>query len=137
MTTRNVSVLILYSKGKILLQKRAKTAKRFPCRWGLFGGGIEKKETPKATLKREIMEELGLKLTTPKFFKEYPYILDDVGERGDISVYFHEYSKEKLYLREGEQMKWVSLPEALNLDLHPIYRDIIEDIGKRAGSVLS
>jgi mutator protein MutT len=130
MKKRDVAVLILNDKGKILLQKRSRTAKRFPLKWGLFGGGIEEGESPERGLKREIVEELELKLNEVHKIYELAYTLAEKSEAGTIYAFYANYDKEKLSLNEGDEMKWVEIDEALTYDLSPDYRKIIEYVGQ-------
>jgi len=51
-------VIFAKSTGRILLQQRSKRTSH-PLVWGCWGGGMEKKETPKETVKRELKEEAG------------------------------------------------------------------------------
>jgi 8-oxo-dGTP diphosphatase len=130
MKTRNVSVLVLYNKDKILLQKRGTDAKRFPNQWGLFGGGANDGEDPEETVRREIMEELDLKLQKVELIDQQKYELDITNEKGVISVFKSIYNNEKLSLNEGQRMEWVSLEDTLDYDLSPQYKNIIEKLVK-------
>ncbi len=130
MKRRDVAVLILCDGDKILLQKRSKTAKRFPQKWGLFGGGIEEGECPLDGLKREIFEELNLKLDTAIDIYDLDYKLDEKNEVGTIYTFISRYHSEKLELNEGEEMRWVGFDEVLNYDLSNQYRKILEYISK-------
>ena len=128
MRTRDVAVLILHCKGKILLQKRPKDAERFPDSWGLFGGGLKKGETPEQALKREAVEELGLKIRSPKLTGSYPYVLPERNEKGNTFVFIERYDGSPLILREGQMMKWCLPSRALRTKAHPIYRKIIKKL---------
>ena len=58
---------VIYSEGKILLQLRDKKPNIFyPGLWGLFGGSVENNEEPINGLKRELMEEIGLVVSSAK-----------------------------------------------------------------------
>lgn len=51
---RTVAVFVLFdSKGRVLLQRKAKDSKVLPNQWAFFGGGIEEGETPEQALQRE------------------------------------------------------------------------------------
>ncbi len=130
MKTRNVAILLLENDGKILLQKRSMNAKRFAGKWGLFGGGIEEGETPELGLRREISEELNLKLKYVRQIHALDYTLDRTSEKGTIFTFYAQYNSEKLDLNEGDEMRWVSFNEALIYDLSPDYRKVLEHISQ-------
>ncbi len=58
---RVIAYMITNDLNEILLQKRTADY-RFSKQWTLFGGGIEKDESPLETVNREIKEELGLEI---------------------------------------------------------------------------
>lgn len=137
MRQRDVSVLILDYQGKILLQKRSASARRFPNAWGLFGGGVEPDEPPENALRREILEELELELGPLVQISAHPYVLPEIDETGMVYVFREDYRGARLALNEGQEMRWISPADALTLDLHPIYRRIIEEIVNGRVSVVS
>jgi len=137
MKKRDVAVLVLFKGNKILLQKRAKDAKRFPGTWGLFGGGVEDGESTESALRREIKEELGLDLETVSLADKCDYVLPEKGESGQIFVFYSKYENQKLCLNEGDRMEWVDLDRSLEYDITPYYRKIIEKIRHNNISVVS
>ena len=58
--------LIFNEQGEVLLQKRSDDGT-----WGNPGGSLELGESTEDALKREILEETGLEIKNPKFFKLY------------------------------------------------------------------
>lgn len=66
---QGADVWIINSKGKILIQKRSPQKKLEPNVWAMTGGSVIKGETSLETLKRETLEELGIKLNTEKAIK--------------------------------------------------------------------
>ena len=70
---RHSSCWIMNNNGEILLQKRASTKKRNPSKWSKTGGHVETGETPIKALKREVLEEIGIKLRDDQieFIKEF------------------------------------------------------------------
>lgn len=59
-------VVIINEENKLLLQRRADN----DC-WGFIGGMMEIGESIEETAKREVFEEVGIKLQDIKFFKVY------------------------------------------------------------------
>ena len=68
---KGAGVILTDNQGKILLQHRDNNTSWYPNHWGIFGGQIEKDETPEQAARREIKEEVGIELTDLKFFKKY------------------------------------------------------------------
>ena len=64
-----VTALVMY-KNKLLLTKRARAP--FKDWWDLPGGFMEKDETPEEAVRRELIEETGLKIKLEKLFGIYP-----------------------------------------------------------------
>jgi 8-oxo-dGTP pyrophosphatase MutT (NUDIX family) len=61
-----VAAVILHRAGRVLLQHRdADPRIRWPGHWAIFGGHVEEGEEPEAAARREIEEELGLRLEGP------------------------------------------------------------------------
>lgn len=66
-------VFILNSYGQILVLKRTETDRWQPGKWGLPGGGLNRKETYEGAAIREIKEETGLNIFEPKVV----YVLEE------------------------------------------------------------
>lgn len=120
-----VGGLVFYD-GKILLCRSPKWNKK----WVIPGGGMEWGESINDTVEREIKEETGLDVeakeigtvrtvTDPKEFnkKGYHFLMIDVAcEANSMDVTLNE---------EHDQCKWVTLEEALGMDLLECTRDAI------------
>lgn len=93
-------------EGKILFQLRDKNG-RNPNKWGIFGGGIKKNETPEQAVIRELKEELGIVTSRSDFIKEHNIPL----------VNYHIFQiklrkiPKKSDLREGKRMKLMTKEE--------------------------
>ena len=73
-----VTALIQNSEGKILLVKRGMHEIAFPGKWALPGGKLEKGETVFDTLKREVMEEVGLEIEDAHtYVRNYSFVRPD------------------------------------------------------------
>jgi 8-oxo-dGTP pyrophosphatase MutT (NUDIX family) len=108
-----IANILLYQKGRILLQKRDGMAPRYPNLWGLFGGSVEEGETPLEAALRECKEELDYELTKPILLFE--------GAKGEGYygyLYVEEYDENKrLEQKEGEHMQWYEIKELEGLEM--------------------
>lgn len=96
-------------EGKILFQLRDGNGKN-PNKWGIFGGGINKNETPLNALIREIKEELGIQISKLEIIKEYTLPLIDYHI---FEIYLNK-SPKKSELKEGKDMKFMTKQEFLD-----------------------
>ena len=121
---KDATSIILFDKNKkILLQLRTKDAPTSPGKWGFFGGGIEKDETPLEAVKRECYEELEYKLKKPVL------ILEMKRTNRMVYIFTEKYdSSKKLVLRGGESMRWFSIEEAKKLDSADLVKDVIKKL---------
>ncbi len=132
-----VKAIIFNADGKILLQKRD-NYKNLPfanC-WNFFGGLVEKNESLIAALRRELNEEISY---IPKNIKNVAFDWTWKSEWKQTVNHFYpllwDGQISDLNLKEGQEMKWFSLIEILNLDLVPaiycnfanIYKMVSED----------
>jgi 8-oxo-dGTP diphosphatase len=100
--------------GKVLIIHRTAAAPSKPNSWDLPGGGIDFGEDPIESIKREIMEETGLKTTTPEPFDLISKI-NDLGEFW-VSIAYRVQAKSgnvKLSF-EHDDFKWVEIDEIPN-----------------------
>ena len=131
MKIKEVSAIALYdNEGRILIQHRTYDAPTSPNQWGFFGGGIEEGETPLQAVKRETFEELDIRLKNPKLFlKEHINI-----EGKEHCVYFYMQKiedKNKIILKEGQNMKWIFQKEIDNYLTKPYVKRIIKIIAEK------
>lgn len=129
---RSGSYFILISKeNKILLQQHDPGATD-PFYWSLFGGGIEKSETPRQAVIREAKEELGIKLKDFKFFKRYEILKEN--NWYELFIYTaplsHTLEQLKNQQREGQGIGLFSYKDSKKLNISTIVKPIVEDIFK-------
>jgi len=89
---------VVRHRDAFLLLLRGHTAPWAPCKWGLPGGLIEKRETPVQALKREVYEEAGI---VP------PYSLEGLGVRGGSIFYEIGVATPKVALLDGEHERYM------------------------------
>ena len=128
-----VGALIFNPEGKIFLMKSHKWHNKYV----MPGGHIELGETIEAALKREIKEETNLDIHDIEFVcaQEFVFGKEFWKKRHFI---FLDYacktsSKEVSLNSEGQESVWVSLDEALKLDVEPYTRNTIKEYLKKKG----
>jgi 8-oxo-dGTP pyrophosphatase MutT (NUDIX family) len=125
-------VLILNDKNEILLQK--KTYDYPPCPggfWCPFGGVIEENESAEETIKREIVEELGLKNIEIKFYKDIISYLKEFKVHRSIFVGRFHGNLEDIRITEGAGFGFFDIREIDSLKL------LLEDIELYKGLINS
>jgi 8-oxo-dGTP pyrophosphatase MutT (NUDIX family) len=103
-----VALAILPRDGKFLMQLRDQIPTiLYPGLWGLFGGHIEAGETPEIAVQREVLEEIGYSIESPKKFACY----------GDDRILRHVFYApltvdiDRLNLQEGWDLGLISSPQ--------------------------
>jgi len=113
MKLEGASIAMLNSKDDVLLFLRDNVPQiRFPNMWDLPGGIVEPGETPDQTIRREMMEEIELKLKNPILFKRYvlPDRIENMfWQRVDIDI-------DKTVLHEGQELQWFSEKQLKDMD---------------------
>jgi len=136
---RVVATAIIHKNGKYLICQRSPSLKVYPGKWGVPGGGLDisdylnaQKTTSDAwyfaienSLKREIKEEVGLKVEKPKYLLDLIFIRPDKIPVVTLSYYCAWKSGEVKLNEENIEHKWVTLNEAKNYDL---IEGILEEI---------
>ncbi len=93
--------------------------------WGVVGGHSEEGETPEETLKREVLEEIGITIQNPEFLRN----IDDNGE--NLFMYhvgLNDEDLESLRLGdEGQEMDFFNLDDLKNLKLTKSMNELIRD----------
>jgi len=121
-----VGVLIFNSESQVLMLRTAKWSRK----WGIPGGKIRLGEPMEEAARREILEEVNLELddvrfemiqdcvNPPEFFKKAHFIL--------LNFTARSLSGEVKLNDEAQEWKWVSLEDALRMDLNRPTRTLIE-----------
>lgn len=122
-----VVISIFINNGKILVEKRI--LKPFETAQYLIPGGIvEKGEALEDALRREILEELGVKITS---FYPLPYKEKILGLNGQHLIPFivnkWEGEISDIILDKGTPLFWIEFEEAIRSEVIPT-RKIIEEL---------
>ena len=122
-----VGALIFNPAGKVFLMKSHKWRNKYV----IPGGHIELGEKVEEALKREVKEETGLDIYDIEFisFQEFIFDKDFWKKRHFIFLDFacKTNSTEVKLNSEGQEFVWVTLDEALKLDIEPYTRKTIEE----------
>ncbi len=122
------AIIIESLDGKVLLQHRDDNPYiKYPQTWVLFGGGLEKGETPVAAIKREIMEELRICLDNYEFYKDF-YYEDEEEKHHQFIFHTHmDIDTNNVLLLEGDDMKYFCENEIKELKLGFNMKFILND----------
>lgn len=114
-----VAALLFTPDGRYLMQKRDERPEaRMAGHWGVFGGQVDARETPREALIRELCEELSFMPSGVRWFTEILYCLHQVGRR-----FHHKYFFEvpvtlsditRMTLNEGAEMRLFTFGELVN-----------------------
>jgi len=130
---------IIIKDGKFLIVKRASTEKAFPNQWTVPGGKLELDDyakRPKDTsshwynifedlLKREVMEEVGLKIKNIRYLTSLSYIRPDNIPTIIVSLFADHDEGEPQLCPDLTEYVWITLEEAKNYELiEGIYEEL-------------
>lgn len=122
---KEVTAAIIINKGRVLIAQRDDKQK-LAGKWEFPGGKIEPGETAEECLKREIKEELGIKIEVDKFFAEsiYHYVTGTI----KLIAYEARWVEGEYKLAAHSQIKWVKPDELGNYDFSPADLPFIEKL---------
>lgn len=100
----------------------------FKGKWEFPGGKIEKGETSKQALTREILEELEIEVKVGEFIKtiEYDYPTFHLS----MDCFFAEIVSGDFVLKEHEAARWLTKEELDSVDWLPADIELIGEIGR-------
>ncbi len=124
-----VGALIFNKQNKVFLMKSSK----WHDHWIIPGGHIELGETMEQALKREIIEETGLDIHNIKLILFQEFIKDPIFWKKRHFIFFNficktDSTKVVLEQREAQECVWVTLKEAMNMNVDPYTRRLIEAV---------
>lgn len=116
-------MVILHREGRVLLQLRDSDPDVYAAgMWGIFGGHVEAGESPEEAARREIEEELGLRLPAP--LDLFVRRVDDGRERFIYAAPL-EAPLAELTLREGQGMALLSRDQVERLAVVPVHSEVL------------
>lgn len=118
-------IIILNNSGKILSLRRSKTDPSKPLSWDLPGGLIDQGEDTHEAILREVKEESGIEVETPKLLD----VFDCVTEQGKylicIGYTTKAISTDVVLSYEHDQYEWISKEEFLNRDVKAHIKELV------------
>ncbi len=136
MNKKTVALILPYNdKFEIILQKRKGFInKPVEVDYGFFGGHLEKGETVRQALKREIKEELNIDIKDIKsleFFNKYQYEIKEKEILVELHVFLCKIEDVvKMKVNEGKPAT-LKLKEAINLNISKMDKQILEEVYKK------
>jgi 8-oxo-dGTP diphosphatase len=118
---------IMQKRKRILITQR-KSDQTFPLKWELPGGHIEPNESRESCLKREIREELGVRITS---LKPYCSRRLRIGEN-TLLIYYYlcRIVKGKLRRLDVADFRWIEPSEHEAYDLVSPDRIVLQKLSK-------
>lgn len=122
-----VRSIVIY-KLKFLLIKRVDSTSYEPGKWEFPGGKLDAGEDVNKAMEREVMEEVGIMIFPVKSLVLYDSdIATDEKYKGIpfvrmIGLHRAETERVKIDESQHSEYKWVTFPEALNMDLTGVTR---------------
>ena len=100
-----------------------------PGMWSLIGGSIDPGESPEQAIKREVLEEIGLRIDTPRYLDTIDAVDVVKGVRHPLRIALFlaqiDGSVEDIELSEGQEVRFVSLDAIFTYDLKPEFKRFI------------
>ena len=113
-----VTAFIRNLKGdKFLIIKRSMDEIAYPGKWGFVGGKLEAGETIMDTLKREVLEEVGLEIEDHKEYL-YDYTFGRPDEFNVVGICFEvkPKSEDVVIEKDLDDFAWITKKEFKNYD---------------------
>lgn len=126
---KQVAVAIIMRDGLVLACQRKRDA-AYPLKWEFPGGKLERDESPQSAVVRELREELGIHAVVDREFCRYEsvYVSENGGPAAAFEVYYY-----LVYTYTGtlsnlvfEQLRWVTPPELIDMDILEGNRKAVE-----------
>ncbi|MEA2056561.1 MAG: NUDIX domain-containing protein [Patescibacteria group bacterium] len=115
-----VGALIFNSQSQLLLTKRGSAAKNEVGKWEIPGGQVEFNETLQQALKREIKEELGIKIEIIRLLHVVNHIIPQEKQHWVSPTFICRIktgTPQILEPKKCEKIDWFNLEEVNHLDL--------------------
>jgi 8-oxo-dGTP diphosphatase len=125
-----VVAAIIRRGNKILIAQRKKDSKLEPNRWEFPGGKLEFGEHPEEALKREIMEELNIRIKIRKLHTVLSHVYDFHGKNLHIIllVFLADYASGELKNLDVQDSRWITRKQLRDFDFVSGDKPLIESL---------
>ena len=114
MSLEVVAAIIFFENKVLVTQRKFHKNSAFSYKFEFPGGKVEKNEDKITALKRELMEELNLEITSFKHFASYNYSYDI--DKIKLNFFLSNVTELKITLKVHESYKLVTVKELSQLD---------------------
>ena len=122
--TDKIAKAVVIKDGKALLLKRSNYMKKYAGEWDLPGGHVQEEESIEDGLRREVEEETGLKIKSPK----------KLSSDGRMHYYRAEADSSEVKLSEEHtEYKFVSAEDLEEMEIPSKYLKPLEQVLKDDG----
>ena len=113
-----VTGAIIPKDGKILVAKRHSTSRFEPDKWEFPGGKVDFAEHPEESLKRELIEEMGVEIETGPLYEIISHVYDNKGDIRHVVLLFYvsRIISGNPKRNDCQDFRWVSKEEISSLD---------------------
>ncbi len=119
-TVKVVAAVIVDNKKVCVCQRKENDT--FPLLWEFPGGSVEKKETLKEAIRREIKEELGVEIEPIRFLGKFEDILDSL--KINVHLFLSRIKKGTPSAQECADFRFITLEELDRFPLAPVDKKI-------------
>ena len=126
-----VGAIILNKQGKFLLIKRGSKSQNEVGLWGFPGGAMDFGETISDTIKREVKEELGIKIKPLKLLPPVNHIIPDEKQHWVAAPYICQLISGVPKIKEPDkisEIKWFLLKDAKKLKLSIVAKQVLNEL---------
>lgn len=129
-----VGAIIINKDGKFLLIKRGLKSQNEIGLWGFPGGAVEFGETLSQTIKREVKEELGIKIKPLKLLSPINHLIPKEKQHWVAAPYICQLisgSPKILEPGKNSDLGWFSLHEVTKLKLSLVAREAFKEVAEK------
>ena len=123
---KRVSAAFILQRGKILICQRTRH-QTFPLKWEFPGGKIEAGETPRAALRRELEEELGIDAIIGDEVRRIQHTYTR-GSTVELRFFVVEEFTGEIENRIFKDVRWVARKELPHFDFLEADAGLVEDL---------